>query len=283
MRGIKNVLQKKIFPVILLNLILAVYVLPVSASNHSHLPYRVLEISSDEWKRDCGAEYSDLVGIYYAEGIGLELAVRVYNRDDTITIWGEIYNYSQGDYLICTELQENGKDTLEDEEYGFTIKRENSEELKVDFSEECIQKLSEEYKLIYKGKTSVIFTDVRKLVKEPVDDYWGGRYYFRGTWDTDFLETGIYIAQLYGTHDFAVYTNYYDRFGKERGSEFISFYTEQGEILIYELPKGDAVSEETLYDVLSQDMEGDLHSYDYPLSEEELNDLPKESQIYYYY
>lgn len=218
------------------------------------------------WKKDNGSEYSDLVGVYYAEGLGLEIKITprilkgnyseqtktgyLLDDDGNVCFGIDLLNYNSGEYLVYKSdniLKKESKNKYVADVNGCKItltttkKTKNGYKLNVEFSDEIIQKWNENnLTALYKSVSSAEFKDVAILEKKPADDNFGGSY--STEYDVYSDEERVYsIKQLYGTNDY-YYVMYTLKYGEET-SRYDSLYTAKDDLLVHEyswdVPQGE--------------------------------------------
>lgn len=258
-------------------------------SSPSHPPIDLDEVSMDEWKAQHGGENSDWVGVYYAEGMGLELTifsnVYVKERGDIAVdengnpaVYMSVHDYNYDKEIFCSEMIcENGENQLVNTITGSILTRTADDTIQVDFSEEAMQRLEKDCIQLYMNQTSVEFTAVEKLNAEPAEDHWSGTY-IDDSQDTSQTILIFYsLKQLYGTSDYLHYMNWTQN-RKEEGTR-ANFYTAKGNLLVHAYPPG-PIQNEVTFHCLGQNESGDLCTWDYVMKENNLENLPEASFVY---
>lgn len=207
--------------------------------------------SWQEWREMNGGSYSDWIGIYYAEGTGLELQITCQylrgadcfpldeNGKPFITV--TLNNYDLGQTILSERIYESGTDEYITSDAGITLTRSETQQIQVSFSSDQIISWNCSGIYLYKGLTSAKFTDVELLEETPVKDNWTGTY-LDDTTEASCGTSALYsFKQLYGTNDYVCYSNLMTH-GDETGS-FYHIYTERSNKLVHACPSGPSSSE----------------------------------------
>ena len=249
-----------------------------------------VEVESDweNWKKSYGGDYSDLIGVYYAEGTGLEieLTCQILRGTGGFTVDenGDVYvlmrlkNYNDGKELLSyTDLHKISDSQYATANGGVTLTVENDETIWADFSEEQIKEWMNSGSLLYLSVTSAEFTDAEVLEKNAVEDNWSGTYLDDSN-EVSSNTTILYsLEQIYGTNDYLCFMNIL-QYGEETGTNSI-FYTEKGTKLVHEYEAGDIYSE-PVYACYEKNNHGSLGTYYSVIPESQMNNAP-EPDIFY--
>ena len=281
------------------------------------------ELDSNEdwktWKENNGSEYSDLVGVYYAEGLGLEVKILprilkgsymekkatgyLLDDDGNVCFGIQVSNYNSGKVLVSSQdniLKKeskkkysaeltSGKITLE-----ITKKTKNGYKLNVSFSDDLLEKWESEawesgYNSLYKEISSAEFVDVAIIEKKAVDDKFTGSYLCDDGMDTTYVYS---FKQLYGTNDYYMALNTFRYNDYENVSCYYAFYTAKKDLLLH-CYGSSVVTGETSYSVFTitnygscttnVDEAGKLGGFYSEIAESGLKSVSADSADYYAY
>ena len=149
-------------------------------------------------------------GLFYAPGHGLELSI--WDAGDEYLHWS-LKNYNNphesggASMYTCLRPVDGG---WQDTEGSFTLHDLSDGSFTMDLSPEWIEWLKQIPSPLYGDPTSVVFTDVAKLLSDPAEDRFGGAYFHDVMADYNGVEvyddTTLYLSvlQLYGTNDYYV-------------------------------------------------------------------------------
>lgn len=221
--------------------------------------------SWESWKEGNGGEYSDWIGVYYAEGTGLELQITcqrlrgsggfTVDENGNPYILMQLNDYGSGQTLIygdINEIEENQYSTLDS---NITLTKTGKGKIQVEFSQDQINSWNADNMYLYMDLTSAEFTDVEMLEKDPAENNWEGTYLDDSNEVSSDTSTLYAFKQLYGTSDYFCYMTFL-QYGDETGSGYY-FYTEKGDKLVHAQMPG-VVSSEVTYECFEKDDSGAL-------------------------
>ena len=199
-----------------------------------------------EWREYSGGKYSDWIGLYYAQGTGLEIAITCqrlrgsggFTADENGNpyIFLQLNDYGSGQTLFNGEIYAIDDDHYCTNDSGITLTRTADDQITLDFSADQIEEWKAEYVYLYMDLTSAEFTDVETLMAHPEEARWAGTYLD----DTNLVSSDTQVLyalkQLYGTTDYFCYITTL-QYGDEVGS-MCYFYTEKGDKLVHAYAPG---------------------------------------------
>ena len=210
--------------------------------------------SWSEWREYTGGEYNDWVGLYYAQGTGLELKIscqRLRGTDGFTTdengnpyILAELNDYGSGKTLFSGDIYQIDDDHYCTKDSGITLTRTAKDQITLDFSADQIAEWNADYVYLYMSLTSAEFTDVETLEAHPAEARWAGTFLDDSNEVSSSTSVLYAFKQLYGTTDYFCYITTL-QYGDETGSMFY-FYTEKGDKLVHAYEPG-VVSSQVTY------------------------------------
>lgn len=174
------------------------------------------------------------IGTYYAPGTGLEMNIWDLQEGEGV-LHCSIVNYANPDETVRERINE----TLNPVDGGFqspmggmTLHDFDDGKFTMDIDGDFVHWLDSRGTPFYGSPTTVEFTDVTKLMENPMDDRWGGAYFYD---DTESANT-FYLSfvQLYGTSDYFL-VKQREVEGKNMGNTYTQtvFLTEDGGELMH--------------------------------------------------
>lgn len=252
---------------------------------------RPVELEDDEswsdWKEANGGEYSDSdwIGVYYAEGTGLEIKIMPQylrgtggylldeNGNVVITMILTDYGNTESPEILNEQLQATAENQYATYDSGVTLTRTTADTLQVDFAQSQIDAWTERYITLYMGITSAVFTDVETLENNAVEARWEGTWVDESQMDLSSNDRETYYAfkQLYGTSDYFCYMTFTE-YGEETASRYF-FLTEKGDKLVHGYAgAAGAGSGETTYVCYGMTEDKGLLQSDYVITESTLDE-----------
>lgn len=150
------------------------------------------------------------IGVYYAPGVGLEMTIWDLQEGEGV-LHCSIVNYANPNETVRERINEtlNPIDGgLQSPLGGFTLHDFHDGTFTMDITDNWVQWLDSRETPLYGSPTTIIFTDVTKLMEDPVEDRFGGAYFYDMMEDCNGTEvyTGdtfyLSFVQLYGTEDY---------------------------------------------------------------------------------